>query len=104
MNKDLSPDLNNGITRAIFIYWGTTPELRGKSIIYVNGAQIKLKVGLHPCTWQTSGEEFKTSVTQKENVRVFVWKSIWKNIISYYSQLINNHDAEVYPPIASCYF
>ena len=41
MNKDLSSDLNNGITRAIFISWGTTPELRDKLIIYVNGAQIK---------------------------------------------------------------
>ena len=46
MNKDLSPDLNNGITRAIFISWGTTPELRDKLIIYVNGAQIKLKDSL----------------------------------------------------------
>ena len=46
MNKDLSPDLNNGITRAIFISWGTTPELRDKLIIYVNGAQINLKDSL----------------------------------------------------------
>ena len=99
MNKDLSPDLNNGITHAIFISRGTSPELRDKLIIYVNGAQIKLKVGLHPCTWQTSGEEVKTSVTQKGKR-----KGIWKNIISYYSQLINNHDAVVNPPIASCYF
>ena len=37
---------NNGITRAIFISWGTTPELRDKLIIYVNGAQIKLKDSL----------------------------------------------------------
>ena len=42
MNKDLSPDLNNGITRTIFISWGTSPELRDKLIIYANGAQIKL--------------------------------------------------------------
>ena len=46
MNKDLSPDLNNGITRAIFISWGTTPELRDKLIIYVNGALINLKDSL----------------------------------------------------------
>ena len=34
MNKDLSPDLNNGITRAIFISWGTTPELKGHSQLW----------------------------------------------------------------------
>ena len=37
---------------------------------------------------------------------VFVWMGIRKNIISYYSphsQLIHNHDAEVYVTIASCF-
>ena len=46
MNKELSPDLNNGITRAIFISWGAAPELRDKLIIYVRGAQIRLKDSL----------------------------------------------------------
>ena len=50
MNKDLSPDLNNGITRAIFIFGGTTPELRDKLIIYVNGAEIELKDSLTACS------------------------------------------------------
>ena len=41
----------------------------------------------------------------RTKVRVFVWKGIWKNIISYYSSaftIIHNHDAEVFVPIASC--
>ena len=46
MNKELSPDLNNGITRAIFISWGTAPELRDKLMIYIRGAQIRLKDSL----------------------------------------------------------
>ena len=45
-NTELSLDLNNGITRAIFISWSTTPELRDKLIIYANSAQIKLKDSL----------------------------------------------------------
>ena len=42
---------------------------------------------------------------RRRKVRVFVWKGIWKNIISYYSSaftIIHNHDAEVFAPIASC--
>ena len=45
---------------------------------------------------------------RRSKVRVFVWKGILKNIISYYScthsQLIHNHDAEVYAPKGSCCF
>ena len=43
MNKKLSPALNNGITRAILISWGTTQELRDKLMMYVKGAQIRFK-------------------------------------------------------------
>ena len=42
---------------------------------------------------------------RRRKVRVFVWKGICKNIISYCSSaftIIHNHDAEVFAPIASC--
>ena len=42
MNKVLLPDLNNGLTRAVFISWGTAPVLRDNLITKVSGAQIRL--------------------------------------------------------------
>ena len=71
------------MTRAIFISWGTTPQLRDKLIIYVNGAQIKLIGPLNNIHWNTIVSWSSTRSKATTNLRDFLFwcrlKKRWIN-------------------------
>ena len=57
------------MTRAIFISWGITPQLRDKLIIYVNGAQIKL---MDPWTTFVEIQSYPGAVPDRKLLQISV--------------------------------
>ena len=66
-----------------------SPRLKLRDLVVRNlfMTEIIIELGYShvACTLQTSGEDVKTSVTQKEKSKGILWKGIRKNIISCYS-------------------
>ena len=82
-------------------------ELRSRRAQFIYDRNYN-RIGLQPRGHAPSRlpvKKLRRLLLKKRKVRVFVWKGIRKNIISYYSSaftIIHNPDAEVYAPIASC--
>ena len=82
-------------------------ELRSRRAQFIYDRNYN-RIGLQPRGHAPSRlpvKKLRRLLHERRKGRVFVWKGIRKNIISYYSSaftIIHNPDPEVYAPIASC--